>query len=296
MRIRTAAVSAAVIAAPLAAVSFAAGAQAAVKPAATVSATATTMMTSHLDSGFNGDNWATDTISRKVTVTLVGPDANTNDCGPGVSACYTYTGKISDTGTAVGLTGKASPGALDVPIQGSPSARIDGTAYVNFNASSNDPQARMVPATTSGNDESTTDWVEQFFPQGTSFGNGPSLPMWTWTYTDSGDCQSWVDAYNIGKANSGDITGVDQCPIVTHGDSMVTGTHAAITWQSTKTSTFEVTITGPGRLNGKVSHVTKPEVVYSEGLMAHHTYELKIQPLVGGAPAGKAGKITFITR
>ncbi len=291
MRIRTAAISAAVIAAPLAAVGLVTTAH-----ASTTTWSATTRLTQHLDSGFNGDNWATDAITRKATVALVGPDSNTNDCGNAVIHCYTYTAMISDTGTAVGITGHASPGAADVPIKGSPSARIAGTAYVNFHASSNAPAARLVPTAMTGNDESATNWVEQFFPQGTSFGDGPSLPSWTWTYTDSGDCQTWVDAYNVGKANSGDITGVDECPIVTHGKTEVTRLHAVASWQSTKTSTFEVTITGPGPLNGKVSRVTKPEAVYSTGLKADHYYEVKIQPLVDGAPAGKPGKVTFITR
>ena len=71
-------------------------------------------------------------------ITLVGKDSNTNDCGNSVIACYTYAGTISDTGTAVGITGHASPGALDMPIKGSPSARIAGLANVTFHASSND--------------------------------------------------------------------------------------------------------------------------------------------------------------
>ena len=55
---------------------------------------------------------------------------------------------------------------------------------------------------------STTDWAEQFFPTGTRFGAGPSPPNWS-KYTDTKECQTWVDAYNVTQADSGDITGTD---------------------------------------------------------------------------------------
>ena len=290
MRIRTIVIAAAALAVPLSAAGLGTAAHAATK-VQTVSAT--TMVTDRLDSGFGGNDWASDTIARTVSATLVGKDSNLDDCGS-ATACYTYTGMISDTGTAHAIAGQTSPGAQGAGITGNPTAKMVGHATVQFHSSSDVPSAKLVPATASGNEVSTPDWVEQLFPEGTTFGADPSLDTWTWTYTDSADCQTWVDAYNIAKADSGDITGVNQCPVVSAGHATVSEGSATVTWKATHSSEFEVTITGPGPDNGLKQKVTTDEVVYHK-LWLGHTYEVEVQPLIHGQPAGKAGKITFHT-
>jgi hypothetical protein len=84
------------------------------------------------------------------------------------------------------------------------------------------------------------------------------------------------------------------CPKLSDGHASVDGSRATVTWRSTVTSDFEVTIAGPGQINGKMSPVTSPEAVYS-GLLAGHTYTVTIQAMVTGFPHGKTGKITFRT-
>jgi hypothetical protein len=196
------------------------------------------------------------------------------------------------------MTGQTSPGAQGVAIKGSPVAAMAGRAVVTFHASSGRPDAKLVPAHLSGNKVTTTAWVEQFFPAGTTFGAGPALaswpPAWSWTYRDSADCQSWVQAFDVSEARSGDITGVDSCPVLSGGHATAARTRATVTWKSTRTSAFKVTITGAGPLNGRTARVTRPRAVYS-GLEPGHVYQVKIQPLVDGVPMGKSGKVTFRT-
>jgi hypothetical protein len=286
MRIRVILASAAATA-PLAAVGVATAAH------ASTPATASTKITGRLDSGYAGNNWASDTITRTITAAEAGNAPSLDDCGD-VTACYAYTGTITDTGTAHAITGQTSPGAQGVAIKGSPNAAINGHATVTFFASAKAPNPTLVPATATGNAETTTDWIEQFFPAGTAFGAGPSLTTWNWTYSDSADCQTWVDAYNGTKATSGDITGVDHCPILSGGHATAGNTRASVTWKSTVTAAFEVTITGPGKLNGRMGKVGKPEAVYS-GLESGHTYSVKIQPLVNGVAEGKSGRVDLVT-
>ena len=290
MRSRLILASAAAVAAPLAAVSFVTAAHAATP----VTATAVTKVSNHTDSGYAGNNWAVDTFTRTATITLVGPDSTLTDCGDTATSCYSYTGTITDTGTAAALTGVASPGAQDVPIKGSPVATMNGKATVTFAASSNTPNATLVPKTMSGNPVTTTDWVQQFFPDGVT-GKEPTLTAWKWTYVDSADCQTWVDELGGKASTSGDITGQNVCPVLSGGKATTTQTSATVTWSSTHTSTFRVTIVGPGKINGHMATVTKPEAVYT-GLSSGHSYTVTIQPLVNGTAEGKAGKITFKTK
>lgn len=178
-------------------------------------ATATSSVLDHPDSGDNGQNWAVDTITRTASVTLKDA-ASTSNCGAGATSCYLYEGTLADTGSfttassAHVTTDGLSPDK-STAISGTETGSITGGSAVEFYASSNAPTAGSVPAVVSGvvsGEETTDNWVEQFFPAGTTFGSGPSLLTWDWTYSTSNTCETWVDAYN---GETGDITGVNAC-------------------------------------------------------------------------------------
>jgi hypothetical protein len=277
-----------------------------------VTATAVTHLTNRPDSGYAGNTWARDNMRRTASVTLTGRDTHLTDCGAGATTCYAYTGTISDTGTARALAGVTSPGAQAVPIHGTPTAAVKGNATVSFDASSDAPSASLVPAALSGAgnaEQSTTNWAEQFFPAGTHF-SAVSLPTWRWTYVVAKDCQTWVDAYNVTQASSGDISGADNCPTRPHpvvirlsgGRShSVTPTREDYSWVQSGRSWDKLTITGPGPIDGHVGYVNATHAgrvtAYYTGLLPRHTYEVNIQPefTKGGAYEGPSGRVTFIT-
>lgn len=292
MRIRAILVTAAVVTAPLAATGVATAAH-----ASTTTWSASTAVTNRLDSGYANDYWASDTVTRTVTVTLTGQDPTLSDCGDGATSCYSYTGTLKDTGTANAITGAISPGdSPGVPIQGTPSASIAGLGSLTFHASSGTPNPKLVPTKLSGNGESTDDWVELFFPSGTTFGAaGPDLTAFSWTYTDLADCQTWVDSLTVPRADSGDITGVNMCPVLSAGHAVANANGATVTWKSSKPSDFRITLSGPGPENGRTATVTVPKAVFS-GLEHGHTYSVKVQDLYDNHPAGKAGVISFVTK
>lgn len=192
--------------------------------------TATTNLTQRPDSGYSGNNWALDHLTRTATLTGGGVISN-SQCGASATSCFAYTGTIDDTGTAYATTGAVSPGALAKPIAGTPMAAVTGNATFTLDASSSAPDATLVPTALAGSgnaNQSTTRWAEQFFPAGTTFG-GESLPTWKWTYTDAKNCQKWVDAFNGTQAASGDITGEDNCltTVAAVGNQAVTVGQAA---------------------------------------------------------------------
>jgi hypothetical protein len=276
-----------------------------------VTATANTHLTNHPDSGYNG-TWAVDNLQRTATITLLGTAPSSRCQGNNSNqACYEYAGTISDTGTAKALTGTRSPGAQDVPIQGTPTASVKGHASINFDASSNAPTGALVPTAVSGPgtaNQSTTSWVKQFFPAGTRFSTNFTLVNWTWKYVDAKHCQTWVDAYNVSQANSGDITGVSYC-IPPRGGIKLSGgrshsvspTRQNYSWVQSGPSWDRLTIVGPGPINGHVGYVNATHAgritAYYTGLESGHTYVVTIQPQFykGGPPAGKSGRVTFIT-
>lgn len=277
-------------------------------PHATVKAV--THLTNYLDYGYAGP-WAADNLQRTATVTLLG-SAPTSSC-PGAGTCYQYTGRISDTGTARAFTGAFSPGAQAVKITGTPTAKVNGHAVVNFFASSNAPTGALVPKTLSGYSSlADANWVKQFFPSTTKFSaNNFTLATYTWTYTDTKNCQIWVKAYNVSKSNSGDITGVSYCTRPSpHGwvrlsggrSSSVSPTRENYSWVQSRPSWDMLRIVGPGPINGHVGYVNAmhPGRVYAyyTGLESKHTYVVTIQPQFtpGGAPAGPSGRVTFVTR
>jgi len=275
-----------------------------------VTATATTHLTNSLDSGWSGF-WAVDNLSRTASVRLTGA-VPTSNCAGSPASCYQYTSTISDTGTAKGLTGVKSPGAQAVAIKGTPVATVKGHAVVNFYASSSAPTGALVPHAVSGafTQQNAANWVKQFFPSNTKFSNNIMLTTWTWTYVDAKNCQTWVHAYNVSQANSGDITGVSYCHVPPHhgvirlsgGRSYsVSPTRENYSWVQNGPSWDMLTIVGPGPINGHVGYVNATHAgrvyAYYTGLKAGHTYVVTIQPqrTKGGAWAGPAGRVTFVT-
>jgi hypothetical protein len=266
---------------------------------AATSASAVTQLHARPDSGFSGNDWANDALKRTAAVTETGADLTLTDCGALATTCFTYTGTISDTGTAFAVTGATSPGAQAVPIQGTPSAMVTGAATVSFHSSSDVANGALLPTSLNGKgnaQQTTTNWVEQFFPAGTTFGTGPVLPTWKWTYVNPTNCQTWVDASTIAQASSGDITGVNNCPVLSDGHAVSTApTREFVSWKQTGGAVNDQTvIAGPGPLNGHAGHVTIAQATIS-GAEAHHTYSLTITPLYDGMSDGHGGRITFVT-
>jgi hypothetical protein len=177
-----------------------------------VTATATTALSDRSDSGNHG-NWATDTISRTVAVARHSA-VPAKDCGSSATQCWFYTGTIEDTGTFTTIAGADSPQA-GVAITGTQTGSMIGGSEIEFYASSDTPNASLVPATATGNTVSTTTWAEQLFADGTLFST-PKLTNWSWTYTDTSpaNCETWTDAYNNSDGSlvaDGDITGSTHC-------------------------------------------------------------------------------------
>jgi len=179
--------------------------------------TATSTVADHPDSADsdNGGTWAVDTISRTASITLKGA-ASVGHCGSGAISCYLYEGSISDTGSfttassADVTTDGESPNA-GTAINGTVTGTLIGGSAIQFYASSDAPSADSVPAMVSGavsGEQTTTGWVEQFFAAGTSFGSGPTLLNWDWTYSAPNTCEQWVDALS---GETGDIAGVNAC-------------------------------------------------------------------------------------
>jgi hypothetical protein len=211
--------------------------------------TAVTALHARPDSGFAGNNWANDAMTRTATVTLVGPAAALTDCGATATSCFNWKIAISDTGTAFAVTGQTSPGAQGVPIKGTPSAAVTGTMTGTFTASSNTADSSLVPAALTGSSVSSGNWAKQFFPAATTFDVTHATDSFSYTYKDTKDCQQWVDANNVTQANSGDITGVDNCAtaLTAPGNQTVTvGSPASFqlfgsTTSSDKTLAYTVT-------------------------------------------------------
>jgi hypothetical protein len=83
-------------------------------------------------------------------------------------------------------------------------------------------------------------------------------------------------------------------PVLSGGRATVNNTRAVVTWKCSQPAHFRLTITGPGKINGRMATVTVPRAVYT-GLESGHTYSVKIQPLVNNKPAGHSGIVVFKT-
>jgi hypothetical protein len=85
-------------------------------------------------------------------------------------------------------------------------------------------------------------------------------------------------------------------PRVLNGRIVSLTSHGAvIAWDGPGATSWAVTRTGPGSPNGITNIVHVPQAVYS-GLASGHNYEIRIQPLVNGQPAGSPGGIDFKTK
>jgi hypothetical protein len=184
--------------------------------------TATSRISNHPDSGGGGDNWANDDITRTATIKLVAAETTLSDCGSGATHCYAYTGTLTDKGTFTTIKGNLAPNQ-SAPYTGSKElaavrGTMNGGGDVTFYASSDRPNANLVARSvdnhdvTATGDDTTTNWVEQFFPAGTTFGSGPDLNPWSWSYATPGlhPEQHWTDSSTNGDgqgASDGNITG-----------------------------------------------------------------------------------------
>ena len=114
------------------------------------------------------------------------------------------------------------------PVQGRPS--------VNFYASSTSASATGVDDHHGAGPVSVTDWVEQFFPTGTTFGAGCPHQLELGLQRPS-TCENWVDS--IGNSSGslpadGDITGVDKC-LSSTGEVSTLSTTARRAWTTATT-------------------------------------------------------------
>jgi hypothetical protein len=202
-------------------------ASARILPAA-VTATATTRIADDPDSGHGTPAvWATDTITRTVTVTK-GTQVSGTACGLAASAgCWSFTAALSDSGTFVTIPGAGTPNQACAGCAGelirSPavSGVIAGNYQVTFDASYPVADASLVGKNHDDHNLpasppfTSTTWGEQFFPAGTSFGSVAGH-AYTWTYqVMTGGfpfftTQRWTDSSSNNDGNSplaGNITG-----------------------------------------------------------------------------------------
>lgn len=191
-----------------------------------VTATATTVLTDWPENG--AKPWADDTFTRNFTVTLEHA-VPADKCGTTAQQCFFYLGQLADAGAIVTNDGNPSPADPGVTIQGNNNGTINGSAKVEFYASSDTPNALLVPTSVTGADKggniTTSNWYKQFFAANTLFGltdvaNAP-FSVYDWLYTTSGTCQRWNDGVNPGDdgqsaAIDGNITGISACNLPTN--------------------------------------------------------------------------------
>lgn len=186
---------------------------------------ATTRITDDPDGGYGTpSNWASDTISRTVSVSPAVRVSGT-DCGLAATAgCWAYLASLNDNGTFVTIPHAGTPNQSCAGCAGkkikAPAVRgtLHGVYSIAFYASSASPDAALVPA--AHNDGgfpgagkfTSTMWPELFFPAGTHFGSGPSGGAYNWSYavTSVFPAQVWVDSSVNGDGDQpgdGNITG-----------------------------------------------------------------------------------------
>lgn len=184
-------------------------------------ATASTKVINDPDSGHgNPAVWAHDDFTRTVSVKRTGT-ASLSNCGIGAATCYAYTASLHDVGSfttvpGAGAPNQAAPYTGKVEKSPARTGDLDGQYAITFYASSATPKASLVAnfhndgGVAASGEFTSTNWVEQFFPAGTTFGTGPNGGAYKWVYTLSNPAQRWVDSSSNGDGNlsgDGEITG-----------------------------------------------------------------------------------------
>jgi hypothetical protein len=162
-------------------------------PAHHLTVKAATWLEGRPDSGGNG-NWATDRMYRELTITGTGPAA-----GGG----YGYTATVEDVGGFRTDQGAYTPNQGGTysgdKIRGQVSGWFSGKASYSFTASTLPSTAKNagVPGSEDGApataEQTTSDWYEQAFPAGTTFG-GAGIGNWSWTYAGP-VCRTYKTVY-----------------------------------------------------------------------------------------------------
>lgn len=184
----------------------------------------TTHITNNAGAG-NGGNWATDGVTRTLTVST---DANGADCAaslPAGNVCY--SAHVVDHGFFHAIAGAGTPNQFipGTTILHAVPGTLNGTADYAFYAPSGDvPSAANVLTALddhgthlSSGPDSTSGWYLQAFTstgQGSVHGTG-LLNTWAWKYSTG--CETWVDSAANGQgnlANDGNITGVICKPVL----------------------------------------------------------------------------------
>jgi hypothetical protein len=137
------------------------------------------------DSGIKGNNWATNKMSRELTVCATPAEGNV----------WTYKATVGDTGTFTTAAG-ASPNGT-ATLKGGAKGKIKGGFTATFTAPKdwNGKATLATPAATTP----TSEWVATAFPAAT-FNDKGAVAAWSWTYTTA--CESWTNAES---GNKGDI-------------------------------------------------------------------------------------------
>lgn len=171
---------------------------------AVLTVNATTALTDRHDSGHSGD-WSVESFVRSASITRQHASA-ASKCGASATVCWFYTGTITDSGSGLSIDGASSPEA-GTAINGRVSYTFTGGSSFEFYADSDAPNASLMPAGLTGNGQSTSTWMHQFFPGGTHFASD-SEPKWGWTYAAAATCEVWTDT---STGDTGDLVGVNHC-------------------------------------------------------------------------------------
>jgi hypothetical protein len=84
-------------------------------------------------------------------------------------------------------------------------------------------------------------------------------------------------------------------PTVSNGHVISSGTdHASVGWTGVNAVKYQTRISGPGKINGQVGTVTKPEASFT-GLESGHHYEVTVTPYNASGKSGATGSIDFET-
>lgn len=260
---------------------YAAPAQAATatfRPVASAPVTATTSLTNRPDSGFAGNNWATDKLTRVAKAHLVAEVDVSNCPGTDTGHCYLWDGSITDTGTATTIAGQTAPGTVGGTEDQSLGVQVTGGApavqfYSSWKTAKGNPR---VPTSLDGAGtarQSTGDWMSQFFGSGavinSSAGlNETNLGNWSWKYTGNfgfdpacpNDAYQWIDSFVLGDtAVAGNILtpNANDCGTTNGANKSAAHTTAYLTSFTRRTTIAKPVSPGTGTGSCTVADVNK---------------------------------------